>query len=430
MHLMPIVKFILVRGDTVHLYGDFLRYDGNTSIGKIRYNVVLKDAETTLYTDSLDFDNSTDIAWYKNGGRIINSDKELTSSIGYYYIKDNVFFFKDSVVGKSPDYTILTDTLKYNTKTEIAYFVGPTNIFNDEEHLYAENGWHATKTKVFQFNENASYQNKEKILKGDSLFYDDITGIGKAFRNISLIDTTENTIIKGHNAFYQKEPERFLITDSALLIQVTDKTDSLFLHADTLRSNYDSSGSYRILKAYYKVKIFRNDFQARCDSLAYTFNDSVMRMYREPIIWSEGSQLTADFVEIQTKNRKMDQFRLNDAAFIVSQDEMDTLNFNQIRGKNMVGYIRNNKLYKVDVFGNGQTIYFTKDGDETVGVNQAESSDLIIYLQNNQILRINMIKQPTGTLYPLEELKETKLKGFVWFEHLRPKEMKDIFKKE
>ncbi|OFX86803.1 MAG: hypothetical protein A2W99_06895 [Bacteroidetes bacterium GWF2_33_16] len=423
-------KVHVSRGDTVHLYGDFMRYDGNTNIGKVRHNVSLKDKETTLYTDSLDFNNYTDVAWYINGGRIINSDKELTSEIGYYYFSENLFFFKDSVVATSPDYTILSDTLKYNTKTEIAYFVGPTNIYSKEEHLYAENGWHNTKTKIFQFNKNAIYQNKEKILKGDSLFYDDIAGVGKAFRNISLIDTTENMILMGHKAFYQKEPESFLITDSALLIQVTDKIDSLFLHADTLRSNYDSSGLFRVLKAYYKVKIFRDDFQGRCDSMAYSFNDSVIRMYREPIIWSEGSQLTANFVEIHTKNRKMDKFYLNEEAFIVSQEEVDTARFNQIRGKEMIGYIRNNKLFKVDVFGNGQTIYFTKDEkeNEIVGVNIAESSDIIIYMNNNRPDKINMIKQPAGTLYPLEELIETKLKGFQWFEHLRPKEKNEIFK--
>lgn len=416
------------RGDTVHLYGDFLRYDGNTTIGKIRNNVTLKDDETTLYTDSLDFNNTTDVAWYFNGGRIINADNVLTSNRGYYYFKDGMFFFKDSVIGKSPEYTIETDTLKYNTRSETAFFVGPTNIYNTEEYLYAENGWYNTNAKIFQFNKNAVYQNKEKILMGDSLYYDDMQGVGKAFQNISLIDTTENMILKGNYAYYQKLPENFLITDKALLIQVTDKIDSLFLHADTLKSEYDSSGIHRILKAYYKVKIFRDDFQGSCDSMAYSFKDSIIRMYRQPIIWSEGSQLTAQYVEIQTRNRKMDKFNLNEDAFIVSQE--DTIRFNQIRGKNMTGYIKNNKLYKVDVFGNGQTIYFTKDKEEIVGVNQAESSDLIIYLNNSQVSRINMIKQPAGTLYPLEELTETKLKGFQWLENLRPKKMTDIFLEE
>jgi hypothetical protein len=201
----------------------------------------------------------------------------------------------------------------------------------------------------------------------------------------------------------------------------------LFLHADTITSNYDTSGTHRILKAYHKVKIFREDFQARCDSMVYNFQDSVITMYAEPILWSEGNQMTSEKVEIHMKDEKIDFFKLMRTAFIVSQK--DTSRYNQIRGKEMIGYIRNNQLSRVDVFGNGQTIYFTVDEkeNEIVGVNFSESSDIIIYMKNGQVSRINMIKQPTGTLYPLGELEETKLKGFQWLEDLRPKSKMEIF---
>ncbi len=414
------------RGDTLHLYGDFMLYNGDTDIGKFRNNVRLEDKETTLYTDSLNFNNATNIAYYFEGGKTINEENTLTSVIGYYYANEDLFFYKDSVVAITPDYTIYTDTLKYYTEDKIAYFLGPTNIYNEENHLYAENGWYKTEEKKFQFNENARYQNKEKILKGDSLYYDELNGIGIAVQNIEMIDTAENMILKGNYAYYTKEPESFLVTDSALLIQISNYTDSLFLHADTITSNYDTSG-YRILKAYHKVKIFREDFQARCDSMVYNFQDSVITMFTEPISWSEGSQMTAKKVEVHIKDDKIDFFKLINTAFIVSQE--DTSRYNQIRGKEMVGYIRNNKLHKIDVFGNGQTIYFTVDEkeNEIVGVNFSESSDIIIYMKNGQVSRINMIKQPTGTLYPLGELEETKLKGFQWLEDLRPKSKMEIF---
>lgn len=415
------------RGDSVHLYGDFMFYNGNTDLGKFRNNVRLVNKETTLYTDSLDFNNALNIAYYDVGGKIVNEENTLTSIIGYYYANSDMFFFKDSVVAKTPDYTIYSDTLEYYTRDKIAYFLGPTNILNDENHLYAENGWYKTEEKKFQFNKNAWYQNKEKILKGDSLYYDELKGIGIAIENIEMIDTTENIILKGNYAHYTKDPERFLITDSTLLIQVANYTDSLFLHADTILSSYDSSGTYRILKAYHKVKIFRDDFQARCDSLVYDFKDSVITMYTDPIVWAEGSQMTSKKVEVYIKNEKIDFFKLINTAFIVS--EKDSLNFDQIRGKEMFGYIRNNQLSRVDVFGNGQTIYYTIDEkeNEIVGVNFAESSDLIIYMRNGQLSRINLKKQPTGTLYPLGELKETKLKDFQWLENLRPKSKDDIF---
>lgn len=415
------------RGDTVHLYGDFMLYNGNTDIGKFRHNVRLENKETTLYTDSLDFNNALNIAYYNVGGKIINEENTLTSIIGYYYANDDMFFFKDSVVATTPDYTMYSDTMEYYTEKKITYFKGPTNILSEEDHLYAENGWYKTEEKKFQFNKNAWYQNKEKILKGDSLFYDELNGIGIAIQNIEMIDTTENMILKGNYAYYTKEPESFIITDSTLLIQVSNYTDSLFLHADSITSNYDSSGTYRILKAYHKVKIFRSDFQSRCDSMVYNFEDSVITMYTDPIIWSEGSQMTAKKIEIHIKDDKIDFFKLLNTAFIVSQK--DSISYDQIRGKEMFGYIKNNQLSRIDVFGNGQTIYFTIDEkeNEIVGVNFAESSDLIIYLNKGQLGRIKLIKQPTGTLYPIGELEETKLKDFRWLESLRPKSKKDIF---
>jgi len=415
------------RGDSLHLYGDFMLYNGDTKLGKFRNNVRLEDDETTLYTDSLDFDNAQNKAYYFDGGKIINEENTLTSIVGYYYANDDMFFYKDSVVVTTPDYTIYTDTLKYYTEEKVIFFLGPTFIFNEENELYAENGWYKTEIKQFQFNENARYQNKEKILVGDSLFYDELNGIGIAIDNIEMIDTTENMIMKGNYAYYVKEPESFLITDSTLLIQVANYTDSLFLHADTIASNYDSSGTYRILKAYHKVKIFRDDFQARCDSIVYTFEDSVISMFTKPIVWAEGNQMTSKKVEIHIKDDKIDFFKLINTAFIVS--EKDTVNYDQIRGKEMYGYIRNNKLSRIDVFGNGQTIYFTVDDkeNEIVGVNFAESSDLKIYMKDGQLSRINMIKKPTGTLFPLGELEETKLKDFQWLEHLRPKSKKEIF---
>lgn len=415
------------RGDTLHLYGDYMLYNGNTNIGKFRNNVRMEDDKTTLYTDSLNFNNALNIGNYFEGGRIINEFNTLTSEIGYYYANDDLFFYKDNVVLVNPDYTIYSDTLQYNTENKIAYFLGPTDIINDENYIYAENGWYKTAEKKFQFNENARLENKDKILSGDSLYYDELYGFGIAIQNVVMIDTVENIILKGNYAFYIKEPESILITDSALLIQVSNLTDTLFLHSDTISSKYDSSGIHRILKAYHKVQIYKEDFQARCDSMVYNFKDSVITMHTDPVLWAEGNQMSAEKVEIHMKDDELDFFKLIRTAFIVSQK--DTSSFDQIRGKEMYGYIRNEQLHRIDVFGNGQTIYFTVDekANEIIGVNFAESSDLKIYMKNGALSRIKLIQQPAGILYPLEQLADKKLKDFRWLEQLRPKSKKDIF---
>ncbi|MDA3779826.1 MAG: organic solvent tolerance protein OstA [Bacteroidales bacterium] len=414
------------RGDSIHMYGDYLEYNGNTNQGKVRNNVTLHDNQISLTTDSLDFNSQTNIVNYQNGGEIVNDSNTLTSYVGYYYSDKDLFFYKDSVVLITPDYKVETDTLKYNTRTKISYFLGPTDISNKEDFLYCENGWYDSQEKKFQFNKNAYYKNKEKILKGDSLYYDKLNGIGKAFVNVELIDTAQNIKLTGNVAKYVKEPESFFITDSAMLTSVSNENDSVFMHADTIRSDYDSLKINKIIRAYNKVKIYKNDIQSKCDSLVFTQKDSVISMYNNPIVWSGENQVTADTIIIFTKNSEIDYIKLNASPFVISQE--DTARYNQIKGKKMIAYVRDNQIYKVDVIGNGQAIYYTKDKNEIVGINKSESSSLVLYLKEKQITRIVMLQKPDGTLFPLGELKEVKLKDFEWQIKYRPQSKYDIFK--
>ncbi|MEA3316667.1 MAG: OstA-like protein [Bacteroidota bacterium] len=416
------------RGDSLHMYGDYLVYNGNTNRGKVRRNVTLHDNQITLTTDSLDFNSQTSIVNYLNGGKIVNDSNTLVSEIAYYFSKQDLFFYKDSVVLITPDYKVETDTLKYNTRTKISYFLGPTDISNDEDYLYCENGWYNTNEKKFQFNKNAYYQNKEKILKGDSLYYDKLNGIGKAYNNVKLIDTVQNVTLSGNVARYIKTPETFFITDSAMLVSVSNNKDSVFMHADTIRSDYDSLNINKIVRAYNHVKVYNADMQSKCDSLVFTQKDSVIYMFNKPIVWSGENQITADTIKVFTKDSKIDYIVLNAAPFVISQE--DTARYNQIKGKKMIAYIRNNQLYKVDVIGNGQTIYYTKDKNNIIGINKSLSSSLQLFLKDKQVIRIVMIQKPDGTLFPLGELEKTKLKDFKWLIKYRPQNKYDIFKWE
>ncbi len=125
------------------------------------------------------------------------------------------------------------DTMDYNTKTETAFFTGPSELEGDSIYLYCEKGWYDTKNDISRIWKNAVIDNRQQIIQGDSLYYDDITGYGQSFRNTSIADTTNNIIVKGDYAWYYKKPEKFMVTDKAVFIQVSDK-DSLFLHADTI----------------------------------------------------------------------------------------------------------------------------------------------------------------------------------------------------
>jgi len=418
--------------DTVQLYGDSLFYDGLSKMAKVRSSVILSKADMLLTTDSLDYDLNNDVGYYSNGGRTENGEDTLISNFGYYYSKKNELFFKENVKIINPDYTITSDTLMHNLKSKVSNFYGPTEIVSDSNYIYCENGWYNHDKDISQFNQNAFLESKETSIKGDSLFYDRKNGIGKAYRNVVIKDTVQDILLYGNEGYYFEKTERSMMTDRALFVQIYEG-DSLFLHADTLRTQIDTSYAnndtitYRFIRAYNKVKLYSPSFQAKCDSLIYTMLDSVIQMYTLPVLWSEENQLTAKYIEMKMVNNEINQVDMTDSTLIVSQK--DSIRFDQILGQTMIGYIADNELYQVDVGGETQTIYFIKDFDFLMGVNKVTSNSMIIYLKDNKVDKIWFYTQPKGIIYPPFALADTELylPGFQWLDEFRPKSSKDVF---
>jgi lipopolysaccharide export system protein LptA len=413
------------QGDTVHLYGKTLHYDGNSKMANIQGDVKLINRETTLTTSKLDYDLAKAIGYYTTKAHIVNNENTLESRIGYYYTREKTMYFRDSVVIVNPDYKMFSDTLKYNTATRTAYFFGPTNIIGDSSHIYCEKGWYNTIKDISELRKNAWVQKNDQTIYSEYIYYDKKTGSSIAKDKVKIIDQKENIILMGNNAKYNEITKFAFLTDQAEFIQISDK-DSLFLHADTLRTVPDSLGK-RILLAYKKVKFYRIDMQGMCDSMIYAFTDSVGRMFGQPILWTNNNQLNADQIIMYTKNRQMDKLKLNGSAFMVSKQ--DTNAFNQIKGKNMICYFSDNLLTRVDVMGNSQTIYYPIDGNQLVGVNKSECSNMKIYIKDNNPTKIIYYTNPTSVLYPLNQAPENelKLKGFRWLDDIRPKTKKDIY---
>ncbi len=424
-------KIHIEQGDTLHLYGDYLFYDGATEFAFVEGNVELIDKETHLFTSAVTYDFNIEVANYNNWGRIINGDNTLSSMIGIYYVSRDLFHFKDSVKIVNPDYIMTADTMDYNTESETALFKGPSELTGDSLYMYCERGWYDTKNDITRIWKNALIDNKQQIVRGDSLYYERNTGFGESFGNMSITDTTDNIIVRGQYAWYYREPERFLVTDSAMFIQVSEG-DSLFLHADTISAatvfSDSSAVGYRLMNAYYGCRIFSNDLQAKCDSLSYSFQDSVIRLYVDPVIWSEENQLTSDSMAIFTKNRKADRMELYNSAFVASQ--VDTMRFNQTRGRSLTGYFRDNELYKISITGNGESIYYLVDNDEIVGVNKAKCASMEIFVDNGKIIEIYEYQAPEGVIDPpsMAPQNNMHLEGFYWLDNLRPKKISDIFR--
>ena len=450
------------QNDSVHLYGDFLKYNGNSKLATVTGKVVtLKDKSMTLTTTQLDFNMQSNIGYYNNKGKIVTKENTLTSQNGYYYSSQKNLFFKKDVVLVNPDYKMFCDSLRYNTITETAYFNGPTNIISNANKIYCENGWYNTKKDIAQFNKHAWLKNKDQKIHGDSLYYDSKNGYGKAIKNVEVLDSAQKLSIKGNFLEYFELSEKSIVTDKAVMIQYF-KDDTLYLHADTLKATYDSTyfalkkikeqeeikksklkkdskvkvqmedsiaTAHRLIFAYFRVKFFKRDLQGLCDSLVYAGADSLMRLYNKPILWSSENQLTAEFINIKLYDGKIYQLRMNNSAYIISQ--YDSLRFNQIKGKKMIGYFLENELRKIDVNGNGETVYYIKDdADNSLsGVNKAECSDMAIYVKENKVEKLKMFKKPTGIMHPPKEVspEEMLLKDFAWHKTYRPFNADDIF---
>lgn len=419
----------VIKNDTIHLYGNFMKYNGETQLIKVKEDVTVLDENTKLVTDSLDYNIDLNYGFYNTGGIITNEENRLTSIKGYFYPDANTIIFSDSVVFTNPDYTISSDSLKYISTNKTTYFLLETEIYNDENYIFCEKGYYNSELKTFEITKNALMQNNERILTGDSIYFDKTLGYGKAISNVEIIDTTQNVILSGEFAEYYEDPEMAYMTKKAILKQIIEDSDTVFIHADTILTFTDTLG-YKNMKAYHKVKIFKSNLQGKCDSIYYSGKDTVIQMHTNPVLWSEENQLTSRYIEIYYKNEALDRLEMTDVAMIISEE--DTSKYNQVKGKKMIGYFKNNELYKVDVVGNGQTIYFPKDGDEFIGMNKGECTNLTIYIEDKKPNRIIYLTKPTSSLIPLEEVphSELKLKDFQWLDAYRPKTRDDIFKWE
>jgi lipopolysaccharide export system protein LptA len=259
------------------------------------------------------------------------------------------------------------------------------------------------------------------------MYYERKPGYGQVFKNAVLVDTLKDIILKGNYGELHRNKGFAFMTKRALAV-VIDKKDSLFLHSDTIRATFDSAQNIKNIFFYYKAKFYRHDLQGMSDSMTYHGFDSTITMYKEPVIWSDKNQLTADSITLTILNGQIDSLVLYSSAFVASED--DTNKFNQVKGRDLVGYIKNSELYKIRVFGNAETIYYVREEDRSlIGINKAISSDMLIFLENKEIKSITYIDRPVATLYPEKDISpfDLKLKGFKWMPNKRPLTKSDIF---
>lgn len=413
----------IIEGDSITITGKKLEYDGNTKKAKLLKDVVFtKLATSTLYTDHLDFDRPKNLAYYYSGGRLVDSINVLTSNKGYYDLTTNMASFKKNVHVKNPDYTMTSDSLQYNSKTKIIYFRTPTTVVDKDSATFVYNdGEYDTKTKQSDVNRGIA-ESSEYILEGEDFQTDNIRQIYKVRRSVKMTSKKENLIIYGQAADYYRAKGIIKVFDQAYLAKIGEAGDTLFMAADTLVSIDNKDPQLKRLLAYNTVKIFKEDLQGVADSVEYRSADSTIYFYQDPILWSEGNQMTADSIRMLIKNNTIDRIFMNVNSFVISTDSL--LNFNQIKGRKMTAEFKEKKISRVVVEGNGEGIYYILSEEEksAMGVNRIICSNITIRFKEGKVNNMSFYTQPDGRFIPPHEIKEEdiKLKGFVWKDSEKP----------
>lgn len=414
------------QGDTLNLYARKVFYNGDISEARAYQNVRLVNKSTTLYTDTLHYDMDANIGYYDYNGKIVDSTNTLTSVIGKYFIDTDLIHFYKNVEAHNEKFTLESDTLFYNTKTGRIFIMGPTTIRDSLNTLYAEDGWYDTNSGEAELLKNPVIFNETQQIKANYIKYNESDGNGRAIGNVQIDDYENSVTVTGNTSDYNDKLEIATVTDSALFMMYSEK-DTLFLHADTLRTVPDTIEGEKLIMAYYGARFFRSDLQGVCDSLVYFTKDSIVQLFKNPVIWSDVHQLTADQIEMKQHTNSPDELHLRNNSFIISK--LDSGRFDQIKGKEMVGFVVNNELNRINVNGNGQTLYYARQDEEIIGLNRVESSRISIHFREGKVFRISFLQAPEGILKPLFALTEEEktLSGFDWKIHLRPLSRHDVF---
>ena len=448
--------------DTAHVYANYLRYIMDTRYAYFNGNVKLTDGHGTLTTQNLEYDVATKVGTYRNGGRVVNKKSVLTSQEGVYYADVKDIYFKQNVVLKDPGYTLRTDSMIYNTESQLARFIAETFMKDSSGRtIQTREGYYDLRGGKAHFTQRTRIQDKSMVIIGNEIMNDDAAGIVQIRGNGVLIDTVQGVNILANEIFANKKTGAYLATNKPLMI-IKQEKDSIYVAADTLFSarlsdlyktpdtatkkapvvkgkgkpapkqattkviNNDSTNRY--FEAFRNVRIFSDSVQAVSDSLFYSFKDSTFRLYQNPIVWSNKSQIVGDTIHMFTKNKKADRLKVFENSFLIRENEPGV--YHQVKSTRMDGYFKDGSIDSVNAKGSAESIYFIQDNDNAyTGINQTSSDAMDVYFSQQDLQKVVLRSAVKGTLTPMSQKQpsEARLSGFNWLESRRPKTKYELF---
>lgn len=418
----------IVQGDTITMTSTYAEYNGENKLAMASGNVIMQSPSSTLTSEEMYFDRASQQAFYRTGGRITDKDNVLTSQSGTYIVNSSMYQFRNAVTITNPKTVIKTNHLDYYENSGHSYLFGPSTITSKENFIYTEKGFYDTKKNLAHFVKNSYIKYNNRLIEGDSLYYDKNREFASATRNVKVTDSINNSIVKGHYGEVYKLQDSLMMTKRAVAMTLVEK-DTLYIHGKRLIVT--GKPEDRIVRAYNNVRFFKIDMSGKCDSLHSAERTGITKLIKNPVMWNFENQMTGDLMHLisNKETEKLDSLIVFNNTFIASKDTIGT-GYNQVKGQNLFGKFRDNKLYEVDVVKNTEVIYYMRnDEQELIGINKNVSSSINMKLDGNKVETITFFKQVDGDIYPETELPENarKLNGFIWRGDERIKSKEDIF---
>ncbi|MEL6811487.1 MAG: OstA-like protein [Bacteroidota bacterium] len=424
------------QGDTVQMKSSYAEYNGNTSFAFASGNVVLTEPSTTLRTDTLYFDRIKQQAYYRSGGTVRDTASTLTSRIGRYFAETKKYQFLSNVKIVNPKYTVNAPQLDFYSESGGAYLYGESTIVSETSTVYCERGYYDTRGDTGYFVKNSRIDYENRILFGDSIYFDRNKSFASATNNIKVLDTVNESIIRGHYAEVFREKDSVFITKRAVAITL-EENDSVYVHADTLRVT--GKPENRIIRGFYKARMFKQGLEGeqptsgKCDSIFIDQQRGITKLLRNPVLWSGDNQMTGDTIHLLNNKvtEELDTLKVFNNAFLIQKDTLPRGGYNQVKGERLIGLFTNNELDTVNIIKNSQVIYyFRNDKNELVGIDNTQASSIQLYLEEQKVVGMRFLKKVPGKVFPEEEFPENAriLPGFVWRGDERLFKKSDLFK--
>lgn len=421
-----------------------IEYDGNTQRGIARGKVVLTDPQQSIRTETLYYDRVPNIAYFNNGGTIYNGANTIWTKSATYNINTRVVDVSGNVSIDNAQYRVQGSKIVQNQQTNVAEFFGPTTITNKNNpanYVYTEKGQYKMTSKEVILKKNSRIHYNGKILTGDEMYYNQNTGYGTAKGNVMLDDPRENRYVKGGYGEIYELKDSAMITQKPYAVKVF-KNDSLYFSAEKILA-FQKLDKNKVkksyLRAFHKARMYKSNAQARADSLSFNETDGEMHLDRQPILWTGERQVSGDKITafFRPQEEILDSIKVIGNALAISK--VDSLNlkdeFNQVKGKYMQVWLKDNEADLIKVIENAQAITYAESQNpktkamDRMGITLSTCGEIAVQFQEKRADVISCNIGANTDVYPMSKIapERRKFPDFNWNTRDRLRKWEDIF---